>query len=58
MEQAFVKDDKVSVEEYVAAEAKKLGGSITVADVIRFERGEGIEKKEENFADEIASMIK
>ena len=58
LEQAFVKDDKVSVEEYVAAEAKKLGGSITIADVIRFERGEGIEKKEENFADEIASMIK
>ena len=58
LEQAFVKDDKVSVEEYVAAEAKKLGGSITVADVIRFERGEGIEKKEENFADEIANMIK
>ena len=58
LEQAFVKDDKVSVEEYVAAEAKKLGGSITIADVIRFERGEGIEKKEENFADEIANMIK
>ena len=58
LEQAFVKDDKVSVQEYVAAEAKKLGGSITVAEVVRFERGEGVEKKEENFADEIASMIK
>ncbi|MBP1535758.1 MAG: elongation factor Ts [Ruminococcus sp.] len=58
LEQAFVKDDKVSVSEYVAAEAKKLGGNIGVVDVIRFERGEGVEKKEENFADEIASMIK
>ena len=58
LEQAFVKDDKVSVQEYVAAEAKKLGGTITVAEVVRFERGEGVEKKEENFADEIASMIK
>lgn len=58
LEQAFVKDDKVSVAEYVAAEAKKLGGSIDVVDVVRFERGDGIEKKEENFADEIASMIK
>ena len=57
LEQAFVKDDKVSVEEYVAAEAKKLGGSITVADVIRFERGEGIEKKEENFAEEVAKQM-
>ena len=58
LEQAFVKDDKVSVEQYVEAEAKKLGGSIKIAEVIRYERGEGVEKKEENFADEIASMIK
>ena len=58
LEQAFVKDDKLSVQGYVDAEAKKLGGSIKVTDVVRFERGEGIEKKEENFADEIANMIK
>lgn len=58
LEQAFVKDDKVSVQGYVDAEAKKLGGSIVVADVIRFERGDGIEKAEDNFADEIANMIK
>ena len=58
LEQAFVKDDKKSVQQYVDTEAKALGGSIVVADVVRFERGEGIEKKEENFADEIASMVK
>lgn len=58
LEQAFVKDDKVSVQQYVNAEAKKLGGTIEVAEVIRFERGEGIEKKEDNFADEVASMMK
>ena len=58
LEQAFVKDDKLSVQGYVDAEAKKLGGSIKVTDGVRFERGEGIEKKEENFADEIANMIK
>ncbi|MBO6116037.1 MAG: elongation factor Ts [Ruminococcus sp.] len=58
LEQAFVKDDKLSVQGYVDAEAKKLGGSIKVVDVVRFERGEGVEKKEENFADEIANMIK
>ena len=57
LEQAFVKDDKLSVQGYVDAEAKKLGGTIVVADVVRFERGEGVEKKEENFADEIASMV-
>ena len=58
LEQSFVKDDKLSVQGYVDAEAKKLGGSIKVVDVVRFERGEGVEKKEENFADEIANMIK
>lgn len=58
LEQAFVKDDKLSVQGYVDAEAKKLGGTISISDVVRYERGEGIEKKEDNFADEIASMIK
>lgn len=58
LEQAFVKDDKVSVQQYVDAEAKKLGGKISVIDVVRYECGEGVEKKEENFADEIAKMVK
>lgn len=58
LEQAFVKDDKVSVKGYVDAEAKKLGGTITVTDVVRFERGEGVEKKDDNLADEVAKMIK
>ena len=58
LEQAFVKDDKVSVKGYVDAEAKKLGGSISVVEVVRYERGEGGEKKEDNLADEVAKMIK
>ncbi|MBP3248904.1 MAG: elongation factor Ts [Ruminococcus sp.] len=58
LEQSFVKDDKLTVQGYVDAEAKKLGGSIKVVDVVRYERGDGVEKKEENFADEIANMIK
>ena len=58
LEQAFVKDDKMSVKGYVDAEAKKLGGTITVTDVVRYERGEGVEKKEDNLADEVAKMIK
>ena len=58
LEQAFVKDDKLSVQGYVDAEAKKLGGSIKVVDVVRYERGEGVEKKEDNLADEVAKMIK
>lgn len=58
LEQAFVKDDKISVGKYVENAAKALGGTIKVVDYVRFERGEGVEKKEDNFADEVASMIK
>ncbi len=38
--------------------AKKLGGSVKFVDAVRFEKGEGIEKKEDDFAAEVASMIK
>ncbi len=58
LEQAYVKDDKVSVEKYVENSAKELGGKITVVEYVRFERGEGIEKKEDNFAEEVANMAK
>ena len=47
-----------SVEAYIAHVAKELGGEIKFKDAIRFEKGEGIEKKQENFADEIASLVK
>ncbi len=57
MQQPFVKDDKVSVEKHVAEVAKQVGGSIKVNAYTRFERGEGIEKKQDNFAEEIASMV-
>ncbi|MGN0606043.1 MAG: translation elongation factor Ts [Oscillospiraceae bacterium] len=58
VEQAFVKDGDMTVAKYVDSVAKKLGGSIKIADYVRYERGEGIQKKEDNFADEVASMIK
>ena len=58
MQQAFVKENKISVEKHVAEVAKQLGGKIAVKAFTRFEKGEGIEKKEENLAAEIASMIK
>ena len=58
MQQEFVKDNSISVEQYVAAAAKSLGGTITFKDAVRFEKGEGIEKKQENFAAEIASLVK
>jgi len=58
MQQEFVKDNTMTVEKYVASAAKALGGTVTFVDAVRFEKGEGIEKKEENFAAEIASMVK
>lgn len=58
LEQAFVKDDKVSVGKHVEAVAKELGSSIKVVDFVRYEKGEGIQKREDNFADEVANMIK
>ena len=58
LQQAFVKENKISVEKHVADAAKKLGGKITVKAFTRFATGEGIEKKEDDFAAEVASMIK
>ena len=47
-----------SVQSYVDGVAKAAGTTIAITDFVRFERGEGIEKKADNFAEEIASMIK
>ena len=58
LQQEFVKDGDFSVEKYIAAAAKKLGGNVTFVDAVRFEKGEGIEKKADDFAAEVASMIK
>ncbi len=56
-EQAYVKDDSLTVGKYVAAAAKEFGGAIKVAAFYRYDKGEGIQKREENFADEIAKMV-
>ena len=57
LQQAFVKDGDVSVEQYMNNAAKALGGKVSFNTAVRFEKGEGIEKKQENFAAEIASMV-
>ena len=59
LEQTFVRSDLFdgSVDGYVNSVAKALGADIKVTSFVRFEKGEGIEKKEENFAAEIASMM-
>lgn len=58
LEQPFVKDPDISVTKYIENKSNELGAQITVNKFVRFEKGEGIQKKEENFADEIANMIK
>ncbi len=54
--QEYVKDDGISVEKYLAGVASELGATVEVADFVRFEKGEGLEKKEDDFADEIARL--
>ena len=58
LQQAFVKENKVSVEQHIAAVAKELGGEIKLVKFTRFEKGEGIEKKQDDFAAEVAAMAK
>ena len=57
LEQAYIKDDKMSVGAYVDASAKELGGSIKVVGYNLYEKGEGLEKREDDFAAEIAKMV-
>lgn len=57
LEQSFIKDDKMSVGAYVNASAKELGGSIKVVGYNLYEKGEGLEKREDDFAAEIAKMV-
>ena len=56
LQQAFVKDGSMSVEQYIASAAKALGGTVKFVDAIRFEKGEGIEKKVDDFAAEVAAQ--
>ena len=55
--QAFVKDNKMTVEQYTAKVAKDLGGSIKILGFVRFEKGEGLEKRSDNLADEVAKQL-
>ena len=58
VDQGYVKDDSMTVAQYTASAAKELGGAIKVVGFACFTKGEGLEKKEENFGDEIAKMLK
>lgn len=58
VDQKYFKDDSMTIGKYVESVAKAQGAALKVESFVRYERGEGIEKKEDNFADEVASMIK
>ncbi len=58
LDQAFVIDGKTKISDVVANLAKELGTSVELKNFVRFEIGEGIEKEESNFADEVAAVAK
>ena len=58
VEQDYVKDDSMKVGKYVEACAKEFGGAIAIDSFYLYEKGEGLEKREDNFGDEIAAMLK
>ncbi len=57
VDQIYVKDSEVSVGQYLANVSKQVGAPITVKRFVRFETGEGLEKKNENFAEEVAKQM-
>lgn len=57
LEQPYVKDGDMSVKQYIDSVAKVIGAPVTVKSFVRYETGEGLEKKNENFADEVAKAM-
>ena len=58
VEQQYVIDGDLTVGQYIASVAKDLGADVKIASFVRFEKGEGIEKRVDDFANEVAGMIK
>ena len=58
LNQAFVKDGNLNVAQYVDQQAKAAGGAMALVDFVRYEKGEGLQKREDDFASEVASMVK
>ena len=58
VDQQYVKDNNLTISQYTDSIASGLGGKISIVEFIRMEKGEGIEKRSENFAQEIADMVK
>ena len=58
VDQEYIKDSDMTIEQYVESVSKEIGTDVSIKRIVRFETGEGIEKKEENFADEVNKVIK
>jgi elongation factor Ts len=58
VDQEFIKDSSMDVKGYTAKVGKELGGEIRIVKFARFQKGEGLEKREDDFAAEVASMVK
>jgi elongation factor Ts len=57
VDQVYVKDGELSVGQYLANVSKQVGATVSINRFIRFETGEGLEKKSENFAEEVARQM-
>ncbi len=57
VDQAYVKDGDLTVGKYLEQVSKEVGGKVDVKKFVRFETGEGLEKKEDNFAEEVAKQM-
>jgi elongation factor Ts len=57
VDQVYVKDSELSVGQYLANVSKQVGATMTIKKFVRFETGEGLEKKSENFAEEVARQM-
>ncbi len=58
LEQPFVKENSITVKDHIKSVSDKLGCKLEITDFVRFEKGEGIEKREDDFADEVKNLIK
>ena len=58
VDQAFIKDGSMDVKKYVEATGKELGGAISIVEYTHFVKGEGLEKRNEDFAAEVAAAVK
>ena len=58
VEQPYIKDGDLTVAKFTEKTAAEIGSPIKIVSFVRYEKGEGLEKKSDNFAEEVASMVK